>query len=218
MLSVYQKMFLQTALQVNALSFGEFTLKSGRRSPYFFNAGAFHNGGALNTLAESYAHVIWQMRQAGCAIDMLFGPAYKGIPLVAAVAIVLVNKYDWSLPWAFNRKEKKGHGEGGFLVGAPIADRHVLIIDDVLTAGTAIRQSLALLRQEKANPTALLVALDRMERIDDKGSALDHLGEEEGIYTQSVANLDDLLSFMTEDKELQAHLPEMQAYRKKYGA
>ncbi|WP_072281464.1 orotate phosphoribosyltransferase [Rappaport israeli] len=217
MLANFQQNFLQTAVAVEALKFGSFTLKSGRQSPYFFNAGAFNDGQALLVLATSYAEKIWQIRTQGNHIDVLFGPAYKGIPLVAAIATVLASQYNWSVKWAFNRKEEKQHGEGGQLVGADVDGQNVLVIDDVLTAGTAIRQSLALLRDFGAKPSAVLVALDRMERIEGQNSALTQLAKTEQIQTHAVVNFNDLLTYLKNNPNLSAYLEKMQSYRKIYG-
>lgn len=217
MLAVYQKAFLQTALRVNALKFGEFTLKSGRISPYFFNAGAFCDGDALLILARAYAARIIALRDEGMVIEALYGPAYKGIPLVAAIATVLAAEHDWSVPWAFNRKEAKDHGEGGIMVGTDLAGLQVLIIDDVLTAGTAIREALAILDEVEAQPTGVVVALDRQERIGDGASALQALADEQGLHCQAVVSLDDLLTYVREDEQLGRYLPALQAYREQYG-
>ena len=217
MLAVYQKDFLRAALAVAALKFGDFTLKSGRQSPYFFNAGAFATGEALTVMARAYAATVLRLRAEGIAFDALYGPAYKGIPLVAAVAVVLHAEHGLSLPWTFNRKEAKDHGEGGSLVGAPLAGKRVLILDDVLTAGTAIRESLAVLRGVGAQPVAVIVALDRRETVDDGGSALSRLAQDEGLATASVVTLDDLLQFVGDDTRLAAYLPAMQEYRRRYG-
>ena len=217
MLAVYQKRFLASALAAEALRFGEFTLKSGRKSPYFFNAGAFCDGEALTVLAQAYAAAILRLREEGVAFDVLYGPAYKGIPLVAAVAVVLFAEHGLSLPWAFNRKEAKDHGEGGSLVGAALAGKRVLILDDVLTAGTAIRESLAVLRSAGAQPVAVIVALDRQETVDGGGSALSRLAQDENLTATSVVTLDDLLQFVGNDPRLTAYLPAMQEYRRQYG-
>ena len=218
MLAVYQKDFLRSALAVSALKFGDFTLKSGRQSPYFFNAGAFASGEALTVMARAYAATVLRLRDEGVAFDALYGPAYKGIPLVAAVAVVLHAEHSLSLPWTFNRKEAKDHGEGGTLVGAPLPGKRVLILDDVLTAGTAIRESLAVLRAAAAEPVAVVVALDRQETVDGGDTALARLASAEKLTTAAVVTLDDLLQFIGDDAALAAHLPAMQAYRARYGA
>lgn len=217
MLTAYQTQFIETALAVNALKFGEFTLKSGRQSPYFFNAGAFSDGQALTVMAEAYAICIKNSLEITQA-EVLFGPAYKGIPLVAAIATILYLKHGINLPWAFNRKEAKDHGEGGMIVGNALSGKKVLIIDDVLTAGTAVRESLTLLEKEKAQPVGLIVALDRKEKITgSQQSALMQFAQETGIYTNAVINLDDLLSFVQKRVELMDVLEKMQAYRAQYG-
>lgn len=213
MLSSSQRELLQQALRGGALRFGEFTLKSGRQSPYFFNAGAFNDGQALAVLAAAYVEKILGLPGP---VEALFGPAYKGIPLVAAVATELYRRTGQSLPWAFNRKEAKDHGEGGWLVGAELRGRRVLILDDVLTAGTAIRQSLALLRDQGATPTAVLVILDRQEALNERATALTLLAEEEALHCEALLTLDDLLSFSGDDETLRANLPRLQAYRQRY--
>ena len=213
MLSSSQRELLQQALRGGALRFGEFTLKSGRQSPYFFNAGAFNDGQALAVLAAAYVEKILGLPRP---VEALFGPAYKGIPLVAAVATELYRRTGQSLPWAFNRKEAKDHGEGGWLVGAELRGRRVLILDDVLTAGTAIRQSLALLRDQGATPTAVLVILDRQEALNERATALTLLAEEEALHCEALLTLDDLLSFSGDDETLRANLPRLQAYRQRY--
>ena len=217
MLAVYQKAFLQTALRVNALKFGEFTLKSERVSPYFFNAGAFCDGDALLTLAQAYAARIIALRDEGMVIDALYGPAYKGIPLVAAITTVLAAEHGWNMPWAFNRKEAKDHGEGGIMVGTDLSGKQVLIIDDVLTAGTAIRESLAILAEIHAQPVGVVVALDRQERIGNGDSALQSLANEQGLRCEAVVSLDDLLAYVREDQQLVDHFPALEAYRQRYG-
>ncbi|MGH8398373.1 MAG: orotate phosphoribosyltransferase, partial [Gammaproteobacteria bacterium] len=171
----YRQEFLEFALEHEVLRFGEFTLKSGRASPYFFNAGLFNSGAALAKLGRLYAHAVVE---SGIGFDMLFGPAYKGIPLVSVTAAALAEHHGRDLPWCFNRKEAKDHGEGGLLVGAPLAGR-VLIIDDVITAGTAVRESLNIIRQAGATPTGLIIALDRQERGQQGKSAIAELRETE---------------------------------------
>ena len=218
MATTYQTAFLHTAREVGALTFGEFELKSGRISPYFFNAGAFCTGNALNIMASAYAERIHSLIQAGVPIDTLYGPAYKGIPLVAAVAVLLAERHQLSLPWTFNRKEAKSHGEGGTLVGAVVKDKNVLIIDDVLTAGTAIRESLNLLHEHGGHPIAVVVALDREESVGDSGmSALQHLRRQEKLLTDAVINFTDLQNLVKSDPSLSQHQAAMDAYREQYG-
>lgn len=213
-----QTVFLQTAREVGALTFGEFELKSGRKSPYFFNAGAFCTGHALNVMASAYAERIHALIRGGVPVDILYGPAYKGIPLVAAVAVILAERHDISLPWTFNRKEAKNHGEGGMLVGAVVKGKNVLIIDDVLTAGTAIRESLNLIHEHGGHPIAVVVALDRQESVGESGmSALQHLRRQEKLLTDAVISFNDLQTLVANDPALKHHLPAMQAYRGQYG-
>src|SRR5574337_2078112 len=185
----YQCEFLDFALRRGVLRFGEFTLKSGRQSPYFFNAGLFNSGAALAALGRFYAQAIVA---SGMRFDMLFGPAYKGIPLVAVTAAALAEHHGRDLPWCFNRKETKDHGEGGQLVGAPLAGR-VLIVDDVITAGTAVRESLALIRAAGATPAGVLVALDRQERGQGELSATQELAREHGVPVFAIVGLADLM-------------------------
>lgn len=219
MLAVYQNRFLDTAVAVKALRFGEFTLKSGRKSPYFFNAGAFADGHSLAVMAEGYAMVIKEILAEGIEIDVLFGPAYKGIPLVAAVATLLSVQHDIHLPWAFNRKEAKDHGEGGTLVGSEVEGKKILIIDDVLTAGTAVRDSLRLLTSYHAIPVGLVVALDRQEKVGESAlSALAQIQQENGLITRAIVSLNDLLDFVCEKTEYQEWLPQLEIYRQEYGA
>ena len=184
----YQLGFIELALSRQALRFGQFTLKSGRESPYFFNAGLFSDGEAIAVLGRCYAAAI---TRSGVGFDMLFGPAYKGIPLVAATAGALFEHHGRSVPYAFNRKEAKAHGEGGTLIGAPLAGR-VLVIDDVVTAGPAVRESLSLIRKAGAEPVACVFALDRQERGQGTLSATQELEREHGVKTLSVLSLKDL--------------------------
>lgn len=219
MLAVYQNRFLETALAVNALKFGEFTLKSGRKSPYFFNAGAFADGQSLAVMAQAYAAVIKQILSEGLKVDLLFGPAYKGIPLVVAVATVLSVQEGINLPWAFNRKEEKAHGEGGMLVGSDVRGKKVLILDDVLTAGTAVRASLQFLTAQGAEPIGLVVALDRQEKIGDSDlSVLEHIRQEQNLHTRAIVGLSDLLRFVQDKEEYRSCLADLEAYRQAYGA
>ena len=212
--------FLGLALRAEALRFGEFTLKSGRSSPYFFNAGRFDTGAALAGLAACYADAL---DAAGLHFDLLFGPAYKGIPLATALACEYARR-GRDLPLAFNRKEAKAHGEGGSLIGAPLAGRRVLVVDDVITAGTAIREALSIIADAGGTPAGIAIALDRQERVrEDDGSAASRrsaaqaVADEHGIAVVAVATLGDLLAFAGESAELSAHRDALLAYRARYG-
>ncbi len=209
----YQKAFIDFALERQVLRFGEFTLKSGRISPYFFNAGLFNTGEALARLGRFYAEAI--VRQAP-EFDVLFGPAYKGIPLVSAATIALAEHHGHDVPWCFNRKEAKDHGEGGNLVGSPLHGR-VLIIDDVITAGTAIRESMAIIEATGATPAGVIIALDRQERGRGEKSAIQEVEETYGIPVASIVKLADLIQYLGERPEMQEHLERVQAYRDQYG-
>lgn len=209
----YQRDFLDLALRRNALRFGEFTLKSGRVSPYFFNAGLFDSGAALATLGAAYAQAA---TDSGIGFDMLFGPAYKGIALATATAIAMATLHNRDIPVAFNRKEIKDHGEGGVLIGAPLKGR-VLIVDDVISAGTAIRQSLALIRANGATPAGVLIALDRQERGQGARSAAQEITLEFATPVVAIARLDELLALAAERPELAPHRSRLEAYRAKYG-
>lgn len=208
----YQREFIEFAMAQEALKFGEFTLKSGRKSPYFFNMGTFNRGRALAQLGRFYAQAIIA---SGIEYDMLFGPAYKGIPLVAAVAVALAEHYDQDVPWAFNRKEPKDHGEGGWLVGAPLAGK-VLVIDDVITAGTAIREVAALFEQTEAAMCGVVVALDRQEKGQNELSAIQDVAHSLGIPVASIVGLTDIIAYLESSSE-QERLEAMQEYRKQYG-
>ncbi len=207
--------FLQLALRADALRFGEFILKSGRTSPYFFNAGRFDSGAALVELAACYADAI---DAAGLPFDLLFGPAYKGIPLATALACEYARR-GRDLPLAFNRKEAKAHGEGGTLIGAPLAGRKVLIVDDVITAGTAIREALATITDAGGIPAGIVIALDRQERVreDAAESAAQAVASEHGIPVVAVAGLADLLEFAGETTDLVCQRDALLAYRARYG-
>jgi orotate phosphoribosyltransferase len=213
--SDHRQRFLQLAIDANALRFGEFTLKSGRISPYFFNAGRFDTGAALATLAGCYADAI---DAAGIEFDLLFGPAYKGIPLATALACEYARR-GRDLPVAFNRKEAKDHGEGGSLIGASLQGRRVLVVDDVITAGTAVREALATIAAAGGRAMAIAIALDRQEAASDGGphSAAQALAAEAGVAVVAVATLDDLLAFAGESAELVAQRERLLAYRARYG-
>jgi len=205
----HQRRFIELALARTALRFGRYTLKSGRESPYFFNAGLFHDGEALAVLGQCYAKAL---QDAGVEFDMLFGPAYKGIPLVASTAIALADHHGRNVPWAFNRKEAKDHGEGGNLVGHSVAGR-VVIVDDVITAGTAIRESVDIIQRAGGEPVAVLLALDRQERGVGEKSAVQEVESEFGLRCISLLTLADLIA-----SNLPAeHLEALRAYRNQYG-
>lgn len=211
----FQSRFLQLALSAEALRFGEFTLKSGRSSPYFFNAGRFDSGKALAGLAACYADAV---DAAGLEFDLLFGPAYKGIPLATALACEFARR-GRDLPLAFNRKEAKAHGEGGSLIGASLAGRRVLIVDDVITAGTAIREALDIIHEAGGVPAGIVIALDRQERVreDAAESAAQSVAREQGIPVIAVAGLADLLAFVDGRSEFGVHHDALLAYRARYG-
>ena len=211
-MSDFKQRFLSLAAAQQALRFGEFTLKSGRVSPYFFNAGRFDSGAALAELGTCYADAL---EASALDCDMLFGPAYKGIPLATAAAVALAQR-GRNLPLAFNRKEPKAHGEGGQVMGASLRGR-VLIVDDVITAGTAVRESLALIRAQGATPCGVLIALDRQERGTDRRSAAQQLAESEGIPVIAIAGLDDVLAYTERDARLSDHLQALRRYRAEFG-
>jgi len=217
-MSDHRTRFLRLALDAEALRFGEFTLKSGRVSPYFFNAGRFDSGRALATLASCYADAI---DAAALDFDLLFGPAYKGIPLATALACEYARR-GRDLPLAYNRKEAKAHGEGGTVVGAPLAGRRVLVVDDVLTAGTAVREALALIRGGGGEPVGVAIALDRQEVLDeasaDRRSAAERVAADEGLPVVAIASLADLLAFTGESATLSAERERLLAYRARYGS
>ena len=209
----HQRRFLDLAVARQVLRFGEFTLKSGRASPYFFNAGRFDSGAALATLGECYASAL---ADSGLRYDMLFGPAYKGIPLATTLAVALAGK-GRDVPVAFNRKEAKAHGEGGTLIGAPLAGR-VLVVDDVITAGTAIRESIEIIRGAGAEPCGVLIALDRQERGQEgERSAAQEVAASFSLPVVAIAGLDELLEFADDRPELAEHKPALMAYRARYG-
>ncbi|MCD6045554.1 MAG: orotate phosphoribosyltransferase [Gammaproteobacteria bacterium] len=208
-----QQEFIACALQCQALRWGEFTLKSGRISPYFFNAGHFNTGKSLAQLGSFYAETI---ESSNLAFDMLVGPAYKGIPLVCATATILAERYQRNVPYAFNRKEVKDHGEKSVWVGAPVAGR-VLILDDVITAGTAIRETIALIKAAGAEPCGVVVMLDRQEKGLGELSAIQEVENTYNIPVLSIATLKDLLAYTAADKDLGSVLAAIEAYNLLYG-
>ncbi|ANC01074.1 MULTISPECIES: orotate phosphoribosyltransferase [Pseudomonas] len=209
----YQRDFIRFAIDRGVLRFGEFTLKSGRTSPYFFNAGLFNSGSALAQLGRCYAAAIVDSK---IPFDVLFGPAYKGIPLAAATAVSLAEQHQLDVPWCFNRKEAKDHGEGGSLVGAPLAG-DVLIIDDVITAGTAIREVMQIIKGQQAKAAGVLIALNREERGNGELSAIQEVERDFGIPVVSIVSLTQVLEFLADDPQLKQHLPAVEAYRAQYG-
>ena len=208
-----KKRFIELAIRYQVLRFGEFTLKSGRISPYFFNAGLFNSGYALAELGSCYAQSIID---ENINYDVLFGPAYKGIPLVAAIAYALSVNHGIDKPYAFNRKEAKDHGEGGLIVGAEL-DGNVLIVDDVITAGTAIREAVDIIQAEGATTSAVLIALDRQEKGKSELSAIQEVNRDYGIDVFSIITMSDLIDYLEGDSTLGQHLDAMRAYRSEYG-
>lgn len=211
-MQAFQQQFIELAIEHKALCFGEFTLKSGRISPYFFNAGRFQTGAALAALSQAYAAALVN---AGIDVDMIFGPAYKGIPLGATTAAALAEHHQRDYPFCYNRKEAKDHGEGGTLVGAPL-DGRVLIIDDVITAGTAVREVIDIINQSSATPAAVLIGLDRQERGMGQQSAIQEVEQEFSIPVVSIVALDNIIHYMTEQGQMSA-VDAMKAYREQYG-
>jgi len=213
-MEAYKTQFLELALELSVLRFGEFELKSGRISPYFFDAGLFNSGYAAAKLGRCYASALAEL---DIEYDMLFGPAYKGIGLVTLTAAALAEHHDLDFPFAYNRKEAKNHGEGGTSIGAPISGR-VLILDDVITAGTAIREAIGLIRAAGAEPAGVLVALDREEVGGrNRTSAVSELEENLGIPVRCIVSLTDLVDHLEEDDEFSEYLPRVRAYRNRYG-
>ncbi|MDR1995422.1 orotate phosphoribosyltransferase [Azonexus sp.] len=208
----FRQDFIEFALASQVLRFGEFKTKAGRLSPYFFNAGLFNDGQAIARLAEFYAKAA---EAGGIRFDMLFGPAYKGIPLVATIAMALAQRGS-NYPFAYNRKEAKDHGEGGHIVGAPLTGR-VLIVDDVISAGTSVRESVELIRQAGATPAGVLIALDRQERGQGELSAVQEVTRDYGIPVTAVAGLGDLMAYLGHHPEFAAHRASVARYREQYG-
>jgi len=210
----YKEQFLDLAIELGVLQFGEFTLKSGRVSPYFFNAGLFNTGYAAAQLARCYSSAIAEL---DLEFDMLFGPAYKGIPLVVLAAASLAEHRDRDYPFAFNRKEAKDHGEGGNIIGAPLAGR-VLILDDVITAGTAIREAIDIISSAGAEVAGVLVALDREEfGTNTRSSAVQQFQKDSGIEVRSIVTLSDIVEHLEDNEEYAPHLPAIRGYRNRYG-
>ena len=209
----YKQQFIEFALARQVLKFGEFTLKSGRVSPYFFNAGLFNQGADLARLGEFYAATL---QDAGLQYDMIFGPAYKGIPIATAVSIALFNRFDINKPVCFNRKETKDHGEGGNLIGSPLCGK-VLLVDDVITAGTAIRESMQIIQANEAQLSAVLIALNRQERGNGELSAIQEVERDYQCDVLSIIDFADLMAFIETQPEYQQYLPAMRAYREQYG-
>ena len=211
----FQKQFIQFSLQHDVLKFGEFTLKSGRTSPYFFNAGLFNDGASLAKLAAFYAQTLIHQGEKDF---MLYGPAYKGIPLAAATAMALSLNHQMNVAYAFNRKEIKDHGEGGQLVGSPL-DGRVIIVDDVITAGISIGESVDIIKANNATPGAVLIGLDRQEKtLDSELSAAMRIKQNHNIPVYAVVNMDLLIEYLTEDSNYKKYLPNMHEYRAQYGA
>lgn len=209
----YKRDFIEFALSRNVLKFGEFTLKSGRKSPYFFNAGLFNTGADLARLGEFYAAAI---QASAVDFNVVFGPAYKGIPIGTSVSVALFNRYGIDKPVCFNRKEVKDHGEGGNLIGSPLQGK-ILLVDDVITAGTAIRESMELICANKAELAAVLIALNRKERGKGELSAIQEVERDYQCQVLSIIDLDDLMQFIEQDPRYSSHLPEMRAYRAEFG-
>lgn len=209
----YQREFIDFALETGVLRFGEFTLKSGRVSPYFFNAGLFNSGSSLARLGRFYAQAIVD---SGIEFDLLFGPAYKGIPLAAVTAAALFDHHGIDIPYAFNRKEAKDHGEGGTIVGHPLQGK-IAIIDDVITAGTAIRESMQLITSQGATPTAVFIALDRQERGTGELSAIQEIECESGMPVATITKLENLISYLEKKEDCGDDLKRITEYRDHYG-
>lgn len=211
-MQAYQQQFIELAISQQALCFGEYTLKSGRVSPYFFNAGLFYQGAALAQLGRCYAHAIIE---SGVEFDVILGPAYKGIPLAAATACALADHFDRDVPFAYNRKEAKDHGEGGMMVGAPLKGR-VLIIDDVITAGTAVREVMAMIKNAGAEPAAVVIGLNRQERGKGELSAIQEVERDYNMPVVSIINLQDIMSYLQENARNE-ELKNIQNYHQHYG-
>ena len=212
-MKAFQQEFIEFALSRQVLKFGSFTLKSGRTSPYFFNAGLFNTGGDLAKLGRFYAAALVD---AGINFDVLFGPAYKGIPIATTTAVALAEHHDRDVPYCFNRKEAKTHGEGGSLVGSPLKGR-IMLVDDVITAGTAIRESMEIIQAQGAELAGVLIALDRQERGKGELSAIQEVERDFGTKVVSIIGLKDLIQYLEGKPELATHLDAVKAYRAEFG-
>ena len=212
-MKTYQQQFIKFALETGVLRFGSFTLKSGRISPYFFNSGLFNTGSSLARLGQFYAQAIVE---TDLEFNIIFGPAYKGIPLASSATIALAEHYQRDVPYVFNRKELKDHGEGGLLVGAELKG-NVLIIDDVISAGTSVGESVAIIRAQNATPAGVIIALDRQEKGQTEQSAIEQVERKYKIPVISIICLDDLLAYLESNRTLVAHIPAVKAYRAQYG-
>ncbi|WP_371374830.1 orotate phosphoribosyltransferase [Thalassotalea aquiviva] len=209
----YQREFIEFALQKNVLRFGEFTLKSGRKSPYFFNAGLFNSGGDLARLGRFYAAAL---ADANIDFDVLFGPAYKGIPIATTTAVALFDHHNLDVPYCFNRKEAKTHGEGGSLVGAELKGK-IMLVDDVITAGTAIRESMEIIQNQGAKLSGVLIALDRQEKGQSELSAIQEVERDFNTNVVSIVSLSDVITYLSDKPEMAEHLENAKAYRAQYG-
>ena len=209
----YKTQFIEFAINRNVLRFGQFTLKSGRLSPYFFNAGLFNTGADLALLGQCYAAAL---NDSGIEFDVLFGPAYKGIPIATTTAVALATEHQRSVPYCFNRKEAKTHGEGGSLVGAELTG-NIMLVDDVITAGTAIRESMNIIAQHEANLAGVLIALDRQEKGNGQLSAIQEVERDFDTKVVSIVTLGDVVDYLADKPEYAAHLTNINAYRQQYG-
>ncbi|EKT54166.1 orotate phosphoribosyltransferase [Providencia burhodogranariea] len=209
----YQREFIELAMTKQVLKFGEFTLKSGRKSPYFFNAGLFNTGRDLALVGRFYAQALVE---SAIECDVIFGPAYKGIPIATTAAVALAEHHDIDMPYCFNRKEAKDHGEGGTLVGSPLQGR-VVVVDDVITAGTAIRESMEIIMQQNATLNGVLLCLDRQEKGKGEISAVQEVERDYGCKVYSIITMSDLIAYLAEREDMQEHLIAMRTYRQQYG-
>ncbi|NHB91980.1 orotate phosphoribosyltransferase [Photorhabdus cinerea] len=212
-MKAYQREFIELALKKQVLKFGEFTLKSGRKSPYFFNAGLFNTGRDLALIGRFYAAALLD---SGIQCDLLFGPAYKGIPIATTTAVALAERHDIDMPYCFNRKEAKDHGEGGTLVGSPLKG-NVVLVDDVITAGTAIRESMEIIKQHSATLAGVMICLDRQERGNGEISAIQEVERDYSCKVSSIITLNDLINYLGGQPEMKEHLDAVEAYREQYG-